>query len=536
MLGVFIAAATEGARLEPNNAFFDAMRAAGEFAASQDEAALRDLHAAAEKPGWDDHAAGETRAQWKLLERAYGDHGVVQKSPGFEHLLLPHFALLRAAAHLAVWHAAAAERAGDQATARAIRHDLMRFGMTMAGASPLLISQSVGLAIFQIGTSPVPPDPPLSAPSLEAGDAARRERRIRDERSLQARGDTAEADWVRTERERGEAIQGQIERARSSWQDSAPFTPEGWAGWWTFGILLLEQIATLLALWVGAALLASLRGPARAEAPPVARTGWAALAMALLVTSWVVIAVAPSIGLSWYDLDDGMDLRLFAGLLVFLASVQLWIRRGAGTEASPGSQAAVVWIAALLVVFLVPTVLWTTTGSIALLRGCLWTGLASMGVLAVARRCGARVESTQARPRWKPGLVAFLCVLPGVVLSFLVRDVLSASNSFTTCLLGTHSTTWDAYPSADPWRFLGALLLLPGALLLLFQLLRVVALQQPLRSGMARGIRQTAPAAVVMLLAVYLVALVPTVARDRAAEHRLEQMLSDQIRYSPNPR
>src|SRR5437879_2301958 len=118
VLGVFLAAATEGARLEPNNAFFDAMRAAGEFAASQDEAALRDLHAAAGKPGWDDHATEETRAQWKLLEMAYGDHGIVQKSPGFEHLLLPHFAPLRTAAHLALWHAAAIEAAGERLHAR----------------------------------------------------------------------------------------------------------------------------------------------------------------------------------------------------------------------------------------------------------------------------------------------------------------------------------------------------------------------------------------------------------------------------------
>lgn len=536
-LAVFLTAATEGARLEPNNAFFDAMRAAGEFADTRDAAALRDLHAAAKKPDWDDHATEETQAQWKLLDLAYGDHGIVQKSPGFEHLLLPHFEPLRVAAHLAVWHAAADERAGDRATGRAIRHDLMQLGMTMAGASPLIVGKSVGLGIFQIGTSPVPPDPPLSAPSRTALDAAKRERQQWYERSLQVRGEMAEADWARTEREKGDAIQNQIQRAITSWRDlEPPSTPEGWAGWWTFGILLLAQIAVLLAIWGGSALLARLRAPAPADAPTAAASGWAALAMALLVTTYVVIAVTPIFGLSWHDLDDGIVLRLFAGLVVFLAASKFWPRGGSTAAGAAGKQTTLLWIAAFLAVCLVPTVLWTATGSIGLLRGSLLSGIASMSVLAVARRSGRRGVGTDTQPSWKPALVAFLCVLPGVVLSFMGREVLSSSNSFTARLLALHSTTWDGYPSAGPWSFLGALLVLPGALLLLFQLLRVVALQQSVRLGMARGLRQTASAAVVMLLAVYLAALVPTIARDRAAERQLERMLSDQMHYSPNAR
>jgi hypothetical protein len=84
-------------------------------------------------------------------------------------------------------------------------------------------------------------------------------------------------------------------------------------------------------------------------------------------------------------------------------------------------------------------------------------------------------------------------------------------------------------PQSDPGRILPALLLLPPLLLLVFQLCRVVALKQPFRVGLACGLRQTAPAAIVMLLAIYLVALVPTIARDRAAERRLERMVADEL-------
>lgn len=528
MLRVFITAAEGGARLEPENAYFDAMRAVGEFAADQDEAALRDLHAAAEKPGWDDHATEETRAQWNLLDEAYGDRGIVQRSAGIEHLLLPHYAQLRAAAHLAVWHGAQREKAGDLAAARAIRHDVMQLGMTMAHASPLMIGKTVGLAIFETGTSPVPPDPPLSAPSREAFDAAMRERHQRYEKALLAQGQTAEADWVRAQRERGELLRNRTNQVQAEWQSLGGMSPERWEGWWTFGILLLEQIGVLLALWAGAALLARIRDAEPAGLTRPAAIGWAAVTMLVLTTTSVLIAAAPTFGLSWRSLDFEMAARLFAGLIVLLCAMNIAAR---GRKLGGANTGGYLMVAAAICVAIVvvPTLLWTATGSTPLLEGSLLTGLAAMGALGMAGRAGRRPVSRESRPRWKPALVALLAIVPSAALTFLGRDILALSESLTSRLLASHSGMWAGDPQANP-GLLPMLLLLPVILLLLFQLCRVVALRMPFWSGMGRGLGQTAPRAIMMLLAVYLVALVPTIARDRAAEHRLDRVLTDELR------
>src|SRR5207249_6812570 len=135
----FRTAAAAGSRLEPDNGFFPAMQAVGEFAAGRDQEALRLLRSAAAKPVWEDHAVEETRAQARLLRQLYGDRGALQRALNAMSLLLPHFAPLRQAAHLAVWHAEQRQRAGAAGEAQAIRGSVMRLGVRMAEQSPLLI-------------------------------------------------------------------------------------------------------------------------------------------------------------------------------------------------------------------------------------------------------------------------------------------------------------------------------------------------------------------------------------------------------------
>jgi hypothetical protein len=501
-LARFAAAAAEGQRLEPGNAFFDQMRAAAAFIEGQDDPALGDLHAAAAKPYWNDYAAEEVQGQWHLLRAVYGSRGAFQKLPSSLSFLFPHsphVELLRGVAQMTRWHVAQREHAGDLAAARRIRGDLMRMGAQIADGSPLPIGKPAGVEIFDLGWKPVPEpnaDPPRMPSTLEE-DRERKARRERYAASLDQGGQPDQAAWVRSE---GERVDHLRVRVRSLQADDFFLRSLLWLGiCWKLGPVLLRQMLALLVLWGIAIGLGRLRS-SRAGAPGTAATA----------APWPV--------LKWY-----------------------------------------VWLAIYLALVLAPLASLTPVWSNNLLSGvsdqlfvaALFLGLTLTGLFALAHRRGRRAPAAHEvrprvgmGPRWQPALVAAVCVLPSAALLPLVweairsgsgralpspaAEVAAAIQSVATVMVGLMLFSEPVRGvEVIPDLGIGVLTpaVLPAALLAFLVLCRVAALGLPLRTGLARGVRRAAPYAVALMAALYLASLVPTIAADRALDQHLNQML-----------
>jgi hypothetical protein len=503
--------AAEGQRLEPENGYFDAMRAAGAFAARRDAEALGYLHEAAWKPKWDDHAVEGTRAQWRLLRQAYGDGGSLQRHLSATALQLLHFSTLRSTARVALWHAAQREKAGDAVGGRAIRNDIMRLGARITDGSPLLMGKLVGQAIFQIAFNPVPrqpwpqialarPDPitgqRFRSPTPEEIEELRAQRRERYATELAAMGDAEGAAWVRETSERMQAFEARCRQALDEAQESATRAMMGFAAWWTCGLLLLWQLIPLALLWGIGQLLSrrsSIVGAARRQPEGAARIAelgaWHGVGLLLLLTPTFLL-------LPWWGTADA-EMLFYVGLLA---------------------------------------------------------GMLLLGALTLAwdagrkrRRAPVEVADVTERPtRWQPALVACLAVLPMMACLLAIGATLQR-------VLGETPTGWVAFlsgplvplgvvmrsfyvfqpmlglePAPNPGALVATLALLPALLVAYLVLLRVAACDLTLRAGMARGLCRTAPIALAMLAALYLVSIPFTVAADHSVDARLEQMVTDE--------
>jgi hypothetical protein len=480
------------------------MKAVGEFAAGRDQGALRHLHTAAGKPRWDDHAVDETRAQWKLLQAAYGDHGVLQKLPGSHTLLLPHFGQIRAAARLAIWHAAQREQAGDLASAFGIRHDVMQLGMHMAEVPPGVIGKWISLDLVDTGSSADLPGPPPY------------------ERILRAHGEAGEADWVHEERARADALRGRLGRL---YGPENTYPPGLLALWWVFDLMLLRQAAGLLLLWCGAALLGRARGGLIDESKARTTVKWVLLSLAVFLTPIGMGAVVGAVRVTEGSLDASPILRLVASVLVLWSGSVLIARVGGREERVARSVKVLRWLSASLGLLMTPFVLVAIAGPDLGLWGTVGTGTLMAVLLGLARRTGRRAEQGERPPRWQPGLVALGCVLPSTL--FLALSCL---------ILG--SVHWEnALEIVTEFSVPVLMLVLVPALLLTFAALcRVAALDLPLRAGLLRAVRQMIPYAMALLALIYIAALVPTLAGDRASQHSLDQVFSRDLSSSQAPR
>lgn len=152
-LAAFDQAAARGEQLDPNNAFFPFLRAAGLFAAKQDDAALDAVLRAGQKPRWDEYTIDEVDGAWRLTEAAYGEAGAISRVAQSAALLFPHCALLRSAARIATAKAVEAEQAGDFERGFRIRHAVARCGSRMRVQSTSLIGSLVGTAVSSMAMS-----------------------------------------------------------------------------------------------------------------------------------------------------------------------------------------------------------------------------------------------------------------------------------------------------------------------------------------------------------------------------------------------
>jgi hypothetical protein len=152
-----------GERLEPDNAYFPAMRAIGQFGARQDALAIESLIRASTKSRWDEHIADEVNGKWRLSETESGGRNALGRMAVSAAILFPHYAQLRAAAQMATLKAMEEEQNGRPKEGARIRTALMRIGDMMRYHSTSLIGCLVGVAETHIAFGRPGGAPPIKA-------------------------------------------------------------------------------------------------------------------------------------------------------------------------------------------------------------------------------------------------------------------------------------------------------------------------------------------------------------------------------------
>lgn len=265
-LAEFDQAAVEGARIDPDNAYFPAMRAVGFFAAHRDTEALASLQLAAVKKRWDDYASQEVRGTWRLREMALGEHSVLHRLPAAASILYPYMPQLRGAVRVLVYKAIEAERSGRASEGLAIRHAVMQLGGLMRAESSNEIGSLVGIAITSMAIAS-----PAGQKAVQWQD---RPRVYAD--YLRRLGHPEEAQWAQAKLEAGSKSKEIVRRGMKA----APFYGRpllGLLAWWAAGVLPLGCALWLLLM---AAPLATLsRGVTTGRALALAAVALALLAL-----------------------------------------------------------------------------------------------------------------------------------------------------------------------------------------------------------------------------------------------------------------
>lgn len=253
ILNTLLRAARQGDRADPGNGFFPDMEAAALFALRRDGDALQALHRAARSTRWDDYVFAVPAEEARLERRVFGRLPGVVTSVEWAAVLLPHFATVRAAARVAMYHAFMAERRGDYAGGLSIRRDVVQGAAVMGANSRTMILALVAAALTSIGCT----WPEGRRPSwvLRVPDY---ERATRAEDAFLAfvrkREGQAAADWfaarVRSAREARELVRAAMQR--QSFQPPYRKSSYGWA-------LAIAMLASCV--WcLGMALMAAFLG------------------------------------------------------------------------------------------------------------------------------------------------------------------------------------------------------------------------------------------------------------------------------------
>lgn len=198
-LAAFDRAAAAGEKADPDNAFFPVLRAAGQFAGRQDDAALASIHRAARRPRFDDYAWTDAVDRDVLYKECYGHAGATVRIAQASATSFVHYAQLRSVARVTLFKAMQAERNGDAETGFAIRVDMMRIGSLMRVQSRSVMGSLVGIAVaaIQMG-SPGGQAPPKSMSPRNA-DVVAREHTERFCAYLQSIGHGESVVYVRAE-------------------------------------------------------------------------------------------------------------------------------------------------------------------------------------------------------------------------------------------------------------------------------------------------------------------------------------------------
>ncbi len=499
-LAAFDNAAARGERLDPNNALFPLLRAAGLFAARRDDAALAALRRAGQKTTWNDYTTDEATGHWRLTELAngaWGTTGALGRSAQAAAILLPHYALLRNGARLGVVHAIRAEQAGRTAEGLELRRALARCGRTLRKSSGFLVGTFVGAALTQMttvrpGGVPPPNDPFDGAGGGDSASQARVQAAVERARGayfayLKRIGAPDEARWMRAELDADE--QTRRVGARVIHQSSFGAPLQKLAGWWVLGLLALGNIVWLVVLG--------------GLTVPLARTRLVRAGLALPV--WARKGV-------------------WGGLVALVLAVALNLPAEARALFLIGGE------------------------TFALAAGLCWgTSALAIRLLRRARRRGHEDTTATIRPaaghdgKLRPALralgVAALTIAGTLLLSFAAHEQARATSS----LIALADTLSGISSEGGPNRWAQLLItVLPVAapLTLAAPLLLVVALgiasrvvRVPLTAGLVRGLKGTALPAACVLVLVYGGLVLATVRQDALVDEGLRQTLAHEGRY-----
>jgi hypothetical protein len=161
-LAAFDRDAARGEQLDPQNAYFSLMRAAGLYTARRDREAQAEIFNASMKPAWREYSLDEVEGHWKIDSLASGGPEAIQRLDDAGSLLLPHYACLRAVGRKATYDSMRMEQAGQIAKGLALRGALMHCSIVMQGQTTTFIGALVGSAIGAIAM-----DRPGGAPHLK---------------------------------------------------------------------------------------------------------------------------------------------------------------------------------------------------------------------------------------------------------------------------------------------------------------------------------------------------------------------------------
>lgn len=285
-LDSFCDAASAGERLEPDNAYFPFLRAAGLLAAGKDQAGMDALQRAGACTRWDEHITPEVTGRWQLAADLFGDRSSLTRSAMAAGVLLPHYSTCRSLARVATYKAMVAERSGRLAEGQAIRHALLQAAGLMRSDATSGIGALVGAALAEIAICKDSGATGSAGGILVGSDlSAARRRRVDDYTAgLRARGQAGEAGWVerefRTHDEAGRIIRTGV--SSGDWLASLVHA----GAWNTVGAATFALLVWLLLL--GSLAGRSLRRAGLEAGLPVPTKRWWRVALAI-----VLVAAAP---------------------------------------------------------------------------------------------------------------------------------------------------------------------------------------------------------------------------------------------------
>ena len=264
-LAAFDNDAANGERLDPDNAYFPLLRAAGLFEAHRDAEAVAAIHRAGQKTRYEDYSNSEFAALDNFSKLAHGENGSMARIASAASLLFPQYAQIRAVARMGTVSAVHAELGGKAEEGFAIRHDLMRAGALMRVQGHTIICNLVGIAVTVIPTAR-----PGGAPAVKAPDnqtQAQREQRARDNQEkyfayLRGIGHAEDVKWAQAEFEAGR----QAKQVANKVGEVGPFSTSAlcWTCfWWAADLLTMTNAIGLLILGAAAALAAAVRPKTR---------------------------------------------------------------------------------------------------------------------------------------------------------------------------------------------------------------------------------------------------------------------------------
>lgn len=289
LLAAFDADAAAGERLDPDNAYFPLMRAAGLFAARRDTEGLDAVRRAGTKTVWREYVEDETEGHLRLADAAYGHGPTLSRAAIVASVLYPHYTDLRGVARVAIAKAVQSEQAGQTERGLAIRRAIMHSGGLMRAQSQTYIGSLVGIAIAAIATAR-----PGGAPMPGNGSGERLSGEERARLRLQAFEDYArraghpeDARQAQRETEAGQEVRAVWRTAEKSSAFGLPQITR-LAAWWIGGLLTLANAFWLLLLGGLAAWLARL--PAMRDGLPLSPAAHGGVAAALLLAALIALS------------------------------------------------------------------------------------------------------------------------------------------------------------------------------------------------------------------------------------------------------